>query len=176
MTTRTRKVVTAISESGQAVSEIHTETLIGDRWFPNDPLPLDSLSEWAATFNAAIESERNSLASQLTSIQSQLEQVTAERNQLLQNLAALELQLNPPKNPRHIAPYDFLSLLTGEEIYAMQTSVDPVVIVGRTKLQTIITYVDLDNQETIGLVRYLESAGLLTAGRADEILSGEKPT
>ncbi len=85
----------------------------------------------------------------------------------------LDALLNPPVNPRHLAPFDFLALLKPEEIFALQTSVDPTVVVGRAKLQTIITFVDLDHADTIGLARYMEQAGLLAIGRADQVLAGE---
>ena len=73
--------------------------------------------------------------------------------------------------PRHVAPYDFIARFTDAELVAIQTSVDPLVIRGRTKLQTIITYVDLDAAETQMLIGYLAIIGLITQERAAEILS-----
>lgn len=136
---------------------------------------------------ATITAECNTLFADLSVAKSDIMRVTGERDSVTtqrdtatQRIIELEAQLDallhPVVNPRHLAPFDFLALLTHNEIHSMQTSVDPTVIVGRTKLQTIITFVDLDHQTTIDLVRYMETAGLLAEGRADQILAGEPPT
>ena len=72
---------------------------------------------------------------------------------------------------RHIAPYDFQSRFTDAELVAIQTSVDPILIRGRTKLQTIITYVDLDLEETQQLIGYLAILGIIVPERVAEILA-----
>jgi hypothetical protein len=81
------------------------------------------------------------------------------------------VELPPAIIPRHVAPYDFIARFTDAELVAIQTSVDPLVIRGRTKLQTIITYVDLDAEETQMLIGYLAMTGLITQERAAEILA-----
>lgn len=98
-------------------------------------------------------------------------QLAAEAEGLRSQLAALEDQVTPD-SPRQVPPYTFLSLLKPEEIFGLQTSLDPTVVIARAKLQTIITFVDLDNPETIWLVQYMESIGLVGPGRAEEILAG----
>jgi len=72
---------------------------------------------------------------------------------------------------RLIAPYDFQGRFTDAELVAIQTSADPVLIRARTKIQTIITHVDLDDVETQQLVGYLQLLKILTPERAAEILS-----
>lgn len=72
---------------------------------------------------------------------------------------------------RLIAPYDFVGRFTDDELVAIQTSIDPLVIRGRTKLQTIITHVDLDNEETQQLVGYMALQGLIASKRVNEILA-----
>lgn len=138
---------------------------------------LQSQLDQSTTDNAALQTNVQALTGDRDSLASQLAAVTSERDTQSQRIVELESQLDallhPPNNPRHLAPFEFLGLLKPEEIYALQTSVDPTVVVGRAKLQTIITFVDLDHPETIGLVQYMESAGLCEPGRAAQILSGE---
>ncbi len=163
----------------------HQEQIIvirdGDQVLSAQQLPAETVS--AEALDGLVDA--STLVAQVDSLIDQLRIVSEERDNAVSQTTALQSQIATleariaellnPWGPRKLAPYDFLSLLTGEEIYAMQTSVDPVVIVGRSKLQTIITYVDLDNVETQSLVRYMESAGLLEAGRAETILSGISP-
>jgi hypothetical protein len=72
---------------------------------------------------------------------------------------------------RLIAPYDFQNRFTDAELVAIQTSADPVLIRARTKIQTIITHVDLDELETQQLVGYLQLLKIVTPERAAEILA-----
>lgn len=122
----------------------------------------------------AARAELDEVRGDLDKSKTESERLTAQAEGLRSQLAALEDQVTPD-SPRQIPPYTFLSLLKPEEIIALQTSLDPTVIIGRAKLQTIITFVDLDNEETIGLVRYMESIELVGPGRADQILAGESP-
>lgn len=81
------------------------------------------------------------------------------------------VKLPPDPTIRHIAPYDFQSRFTDAELVAIQTSVDPILIRGRTKLQTIITYVDLDLTETQQFIGYLAMIGVIEQSRIAEILA-----
>ena len=81
------------------------------------------------------------------------------------------IELPPVPTLRHIAPYDFQSRFTDTELVAIQTSVDPLIIRGRTMLQTIITYIDLDLQQTQDLIGYMVVIGLIEPSRVAEILA-----
>jgi hypothetical protein len=70
MATRIRKVVTAYDTQGRAFSEQHTETEVNGKWYPNDPITLDSTSEWAGEFNAALESENKELQKKIVALES----------------------------------------------------------------------------------------------------------
>lgn len=86
-------------------------------------------------------------------------------------IAAEQSMVEPPKS-RQLDPYDFTQLFTDDELVAIQTSVDPIVIKGRTKVQTIKTFVDLDDPETQQLLNYFEyGANVIGSGRAAEILA-----
>jgi hypothetical protein len=71
---------------------------------------------------------------------------------------------------RHVAPYDFQNRFTDDELVAIQTSLDPLIIRGRTMLQTITTFVDLDSSETQQLIGYMAQVGLVTPERVAVIL------
>lgn len=81
------------------------------------------------------------------------------------------IELPPDPTLRHIAPFDFQNRFTDAELVAIQTSVDPILIRGRTKLQTIITYIDLELEETQQFVGYLAIIGVIERSRIAEILA-----
>ena len=86
MTTRVRKVITAIDTNGNAFSEIHTETLYGEKWILNDPVSLSTTGpeadEWKQVYNATLESQRDSLLSQVKTLQIQVANLQAQVNLL----------------------------------------------------------------------------------------------
>jgi len=162
----------------KASLESQLAILTSDRDSLQDQLTIRRIERDSANaLTLETSADFNRVSAQLATMTSERDALQAEvatRDQrIIEVEGQLEALLHPVTNPRHVAPFDFLALLKPEEIFALQTSVDPVVVVGRAKLQTIITYIDLDNQETIGLVRYMESIGLIEAGRADQILSGK---
>lgn len=168
---------------------VRTITTLNGRDYENDPSPLSdatdpAFTEFAAAFSAAVVAERDQLQVDKQSLESQLAAMTSERDALqtevdtkAQRIIELEGQLeallHPVADPRHVAPFDFLELFKPGELLTLLTSTDPTIIIGRAKLQTIITFVDLDHVETVGLVRYMESQGMIEAGRGDQILAGE---
>jgi hypothetical protein len=81
------------------------------------------------------------------------------------------IELPPDPTLRHMAPYDFQNRFTDAELVAIQTSVDPILIRGRTKLQTIITFIDLDLDETQQFIGYLAIIGVIQPSRVAEILA-----
>ncbi len=99
--------------------------------------------------------------------------LAAKDARIAQLESELDALLNPPVNPRHFAPFDFLKLFRPEEVIAVQTTTDGPAVIARAKLQTIITYVDLDDPDTIQAVNYFETAGIIAEGRAATILAGE---
>jgi hypothetical protein len=68
-----------------------------------------------------------------------------------------------------VFPFNFIDRFTLQELSDIQRSVDPLVIKFRTKIQTMVQPVDLDNDDTIAGLGYLEMIGLLAAGRANEL-------
>ncbi len=164
----------AVAERDQLASdksalETLRDSLTGER---------DQLLTDKATLTAerdALFTDKQSLTEQLAATTSERDLLQAQVDPLHSRIAELEAELeaflHPPANDRHLAPYVFLSRLQPQEIIALQTSMDPIVIVGRAKLQTIITYIDLDLPETQQLVQYMELQGLIQPGRAAEILA-----
>lgn len=64
----------------------------------------------------------------------------------------------------------FLSKFTASERIGISASTDPVVI-DIMRLLNLAEYIDVTSQDTINSVYYLTSIGLLTATRAQEILT-----
>lgn len=78
----------------------------------------------------------------------------------------------PIPEKRHITKLAFKQRMTTQERIAIRTASeqDPVVY-DFMDLVSDATYIDLDRQDTIAGVTYLEDQGHLGAGRADEILN-----
>jgi hypothetical protein len=93
MTTRIRKVITAIDANGNAFSEQHTETQVGDKWFPNDPTPLDSLSSWGTQFAASVQTENATLKADLAAKTTAYDAEVAKSEALEADKATLTDQL-----------------------------------------------------------------------------------
>ena len=90
-----------------------------------------------------------------------------------------------PNLARRITPLAFLSRFTSDETIAIEMAAldDPTAAVAvrhaaaliRSYLRAVMTakYVFLDDVRTVAGVQYLESAGLLTSARAEEIIMAE---
>lgn len=75
---------------------------------------------------------------------------------------------DPEPTPRVLTKYETRQRFTFTERGDIDTSTDTGVIVFRNDFNSA-TEIDLDNQEFIDGLAYLESVGILTAGRAAEI-------
>lgn len=66
---RIRKVITAVDVNGNTFAEIHHETKVGNRWYPEDPVPLDEAGpeakKWKDDFGAAQQAELKRLRAEL---------------------------------------------------------------------------------------------------------------
>lgn len=78
-------------------------------------------------------------------------------------------------SPPQLAPYDFMRLFSAPERLAILQSTDPVIMLARADLQTIITVVDCGHPDTINYVGYLAQQGLIGTARVAQILTGETP-
>jgi len=77
-------------------------------------------------------------------------------------------QVETARDPM-VFPFDFIDRFTLEELSAIQQSVDPIVIKFRTKIQTMVSPVNLDDDQTVQGLGYIELIGLLAPGRANEL-------
>lgn len=68
-------------------------------------------------------------------------------------------------------PREFMQRFTNAEIVAIQTSVNPGVIIARTHLQTSVGQIDTSLDETHILIGALVQAGVLTPERMVEVLA-----
>ena len=69
-----------------------------------------------------------------------------------------------------LTPHEFRSRFTTEEKVAMYDSNNPIIRVFLDDVQ-FADYIDIDNQIIIDWVNYLVSEGLITSGRATEVLN-----
>lgn len=181
MTSRPYELLARFGSNGTVAGvSVRTINTINGRDYESDPQPLSGVNDaaftaFAAAFSASIVAQRDTLLAEKTALAAAVQSLTAERNSLQSQVDSLTEQLdealNPPVNPRHIAPFTFLGRFTTAEIYSLLTSTDPIVVVAVAKLQTIITYVDLDLEETQNLIAYLVQTQMLTQQRADQILA-----
>lgn len=125
---------------------------------------LSSASQVAQELTA----ESLSLQSQVSQLQSALNAKQAELDAALARIDELE---NPRSVAWQIAPNDFVKRFTPEALIAVQMSTDPIVILGRTDIQTIITYIDLKDPQTSMYVGRLVQLGIITEQQAAQILS-----
>lgn len=150
----------------------------------HNPVIAQLATMFSTSVVAQLDGAKKKHSQELAALESQLLGVTAERdswadsnNALAGQIRELQVELetlkNPPVNPRRLPPFTFLALFKDEEVYAALTSTDPIIVVALAKLQTIITYVDLDIADTVNLVGYMEATGLIAPGRGAQILAGE---
>lgn len=76
---------------------------------------------------------------------------------------------------RFVAPNVFFNLLTKDERKSIYANADLDVKDFMGELQTLRDDVDLQHPVTIGGIQYLQSLNLLSAERAERILSGKAP-
>lgn len=103
--------------------------------------------------------------------------IIADEQFMIDNYSEYELVVvqpspSPPARAPKITRYEFRSRFTTPEKIAMYDSTDTLIKVFLDDIQSA-EYIDLALQDTIDGVNYLESQGLIAAGRAAEILSGE---
>jgi hypothetical protein len=149
----------------KAAASLQTLEIVGNREFeelvPIDPL---ALADYAPAFNLATIAERDAALLQIVDLQSQITSLTAE----VERLTAL---VPPPIGPRQVYPRELLARLTFAEVVAAIRTDDDAAIYAVANLQTTVSPVDLDSEETRTLIGALVVAGVLTPERLAEILA-----
>lgn len=142
----------------KAAASLQTLEIVGNREFeelvPIDPL---ALADYAPAFNLATIAERDAALLQITSLTAEVERLTA--------LVPL------PIGPRQVYPRELLARLTFAEVVAAIRTDDDAAIYAVANLQTTVSPVDLDSEETRTLIGALAVAGILTPERLAEILA-----
>lgn len=123
-----------------------TITVVNGREYPGDPLPLTgdwltaldvpALRALGELFSASVFDERDALKSQVETLAASVAENDATIAALRSQVASYEAVLNPPDA---IYPFEFVSLLTDEQLTAVQLSTDPTLIRLRTQVQTIVS-------------------------------------
>ena len=87
--------------------------------------------------------------------------------------------VDAPQPRTELYPFELLSLLTPSQVVAVQTSLDPLVILLRSKLQTIVTPIPfVDGSEVYEAIEYLGVSipQYFSYSEVQRILRGEVPS
>jgi|GEM_PF-2613573 len=168
---------------------VRTITTVNGREFESDPQPLSgptdpAFTAFATQFAAAAVTERNAATSQRDSMQtelnartaerdalrlqanripdfeSQISNLTSERDSLTAEVARLTALVPPPRGPREVTPEEFLTRFSPADIVAIDLSQDPRVILAKVTLQTRSSVINLDSPILIGMIDGLIAAGI----------------
>lgn len=201
MTTRPYELLARFASDGTVAGVlVRTITTVSGRDYESDPVPLSGATDTAFTafalqFSAAAVAERDAekathaatkmaltaaeteldaAMSQVTGLQSQVNTI-AGLNQQIATLTAeidrLTAMIPPPIGPRQIYPRELLGRLTFAEVVAAIRTDNDAAIYAVANLQTTVSPVDLDSEETRTLIGALVVAGILTPDRLAEILA-----
>lgn len=197
MTTRTRKVITAIDAAGKPFAEIHRETQVGEKWYPDDPVPLELGGEdaaaWQAEFNAAQQAENTAIKAELETLKADqfaatqtlksdhattVANLNAQIATLTTALATMTYDRNlwrakvPPE--REVTAKELMLRVIAaapDAIKKIWSSDDEVAAVATKTLFAPDTTVDLNSPEIKSILDGLVQADLLTAEQVATILA-----
>lgn len=194
MTTRPYELLARFNADGTVGGvSVRTITTVDGRDYESDPMPLSGTSDpafkpFADQFASTSESERIAGIAEIARLTAELSASNAARDAALEIVAKLQpladsvpaLQAEiarltalvpPPLPPRSIYPRELLSRLTFAEVVAAIRTEDDAAIYAVANLQTTVSPVDLDSEETRTLIGALVMAGILTHERLAEILA-----
>ncbi len=146
-----------------------------------DPISLQVDSEFVMSFSelfsasqqqqiATLATEKENLIAAKTSLESQVNTLTATVESLTSEVASLQ-----PWNKRWIDPKKFVARFTGTQAQAVYESIDPLLVAGRALLKSYIVdnyHVDLDDEKVTGLTAHMLTIvpPILTPQEREEIL------
>jgi hypothetical protein len=160
MATRLRKVITAIDANGTPFSEVHTETLVSEKWYANDPVTLDlagpEADAWKELYNASALAECSGLRSQVVHKNDAIAALTKQVEELTTELATYREAV---RNPREISPAEFLQRVSDGDKIAIMQSRDPRCMAAMWTLFTT-QFVNLDSPVLASLIDALIEAGI----------------
>lgn len=126
MATRLRRVITAIDATGKPFSEIHRETEVNGKWYPDDPVPLSQAGadadEWKAAFNAAVQAENDQLKADIVALNADHAAAVAE---LQSTITAANGETQVAKSERDAALRDVAELTSRVEPLETQVATIP---------------------------------------------------
>lgn len=163
MTTRPYELLARFNSDGTVAGiSVRTITTVNGRDYESDPMPLTgtgdaAFASFADQFAAASVAERDAAIAAQATMQAEIDRLTA--------------LIPPPLPERSIYPRELLGRLTMAEVVAAIRSDDDSVIFAVANLQTTVSPVLLDAEETQMLIGSLAMAGILTPERMAEVLA-----
>ena len=163
MTTRPYELLARFAPDGTVAGvSVRTITTVNGRDYESDPMPLAGTGDaafaaFADQFAAAIVGERDAAIAEKATLQAEIDRLTT--------------LIPPPLPPRSIYPRELLGRLTMAEVVAAIRSDDDAVIFAVANLQTTVSPVLLDSDETRMLIGSLVMSGILTPERMAEVLA-----
>jgi hypothetical protein len=163
MSTRPYELLARFNPDGTVAGvSVRTITTVNGRDYESDPMPLAGTGDaafaaFADQFSAAIVAERDAAIAALQPLQTEIDRLTA--------------LIPAPLPERSIYPRELLGRLTMAEVVAAIRSDDDAVIFAVANLQTTVSPVLLDSEETRMLIGSLVMAGILTPERMAEVLA-----
>lgn len=147
------------SKNRPAAASLQTLTILDNGREIEDVVSLNpaDVGDYAETFSLSLIAERDALAEQVATLTAEVERLTS--------------LVPPPMPPRSIYPRELLGRLTFTEVVAAIRTDDDDAIYAVANLQTTVSPIDLDSDETRTLIGALVVAGILTPQRLVEILS-----
>jgi hypothetical protein len=194
MNTRPYELLARFAANGTIAGvSVRTITTVAGRDYEGDPQPLSgatdpAFSAFAEQFAASAVTERDAEKTAHETTKDALDTITKERDSLQtqvdaipamsQQIAELQAEIErltaliPPELPaRSIYPRELLGRLTRAEVIAALRSDDDDVIFAVANLQTTVSPVLMDSEETQMLIGSLVQAGILTPERMSEVLA-----
>jgi hypothetical protein len=147
------------SKGRSAAASLQTLTVLDSGRELEDLTPLDpaAIGDYAKEFSLGLIAERDALATQVAELTAEVDRITA--------------LIPPPLPARSIYPRELLARLKFTEVVAAIRTDDDAAIYAVANLQTTVSPIDLDSEETRMLIGALVLAKIISPERLAEILS-----
>jgi hypothetical protein len=153
---------------GKTAAQCRTET----NGRLDDPVSIAVAGpEWSAFVADFGQTQAAEIAALTTGRDEAVSALETQRATMQAEIDRLTALISPPIGPRQIYPRELLGRLTFAEVVAAIRTDNDAAIYAVANLQTTVSLVDLDSEETRTLIGALIVAGILTPERLAEVLA-----